>query len=503
MFNLSAVAVPLFDLHLESQVLKALNGYGQKLLECEEISLSAVLPEKQCQEWLSLAKRICGQELTLSIKQDILWGNTDEVSKTNDHNLYENGSFEVSFSGLNDAQHVMVTIVDHSSYVQKANHIQRSFQFLKDLLDLTTTLFFVLDKEFNVVFSNQAFLEHSFGQAKTADSHAKQTFNQSIRLTRSQFPQIHENFYDSVLLCFSSKENHQGQIEWASKSGERHIFHLLFQPLVHQGNNVELLLILGSDITELISIYEEQERLHHALIEAQRLEAVGQMAGTIAHDFNGFLTILFSSLSLFEPNDLDEEQQELIDGMQRVCDQARQLTQKLLAFSRSQKLEQNLDTSVSSVDKIDEHFHFAIHRLGKALAKVSYEANLKQMSHDTHKQYISMSEAQCSQLVINLVNNAVEAIPENQLGVVKVTLESTEQQLTIKVSDNGIGISPQQQSIIFEPFFTTKREKGGTGLGLASAKSLAVQAGGDLSLISALGKGSTFVITLPLTEGHD
>ena len=144
--------------------------------------------------------------------------------------------------------------------------------------------------------------------------------------------------------------------------------------------------------------------------------------------------------------------------------------------------------------RVDEHLRFALPRLSKAHAKVRYHRD-----DPLHPHQLDLSEAQCSQIIVNLVNNAIEAIPPERLGEVRVRCRETEGRLSFEVCDNGDGIPEALLEEIFEPFFTTKRGRGGTGLGLASARSLVTKAGGALTVRST-SEGARFYVEIPLIE---
>ena len=497
MFDLSHVAVPIFALDLISGNIRALNNFARQLANQDEVSLVEIVGNVEAEKWFSLARRARRSQLTLGFESRFSWSHSVSKQSHQMHNDIDNGAalnidsrlFKISMSGPKDVNHIILTLTDISQQVELAKSARRSFEFLQSLLNLTSSLFFVIDLDGWITFSNAAFDQHCIGSR--GQNHSKVSKTEDIRLTRQHFPHIEETFYDAVEACFSSNEPHKIQLEWPSQDGQRHVFQMLLQPLV-RNRQAEQILMIGSDITALISAYEEQDSLQHELVEAKRLEAVGQMAGTIAHDFNGFLTILFSSLSLLEQEGLAQGQTELFVGMRRVCDQARDLTRNLLTFSQIQNHKVTSSNFQANLTKIDAHLRFALPHLGNPHVEVRYSSNI------TEEPLLELSETQCSQLVINLVKNAVEAIPDDREGEVLVHCVTEAAKVMITVSDNGIGISPSQQKQIFDPFFTTKRALGGTGLGLASARSLVLQAGGELKLKSAIDEGTTFEIILPI-----
>jgi two-component system, cell cycle sensor histidine kinase and response regulator CckA len=240
--------------------------------------------------------------------------------------------------------------------------------------------------------------------------------------------------------------------------------------------------------------------LQEQLNQAQKMEAVGQLASGIAHDFNNLLTIINGysdiALDLLSPDDASRKPVEEIRdaGIRAVA-----LTGQLLAFSRKQIPEVKVVDVNETIDQI-----------GKMLRRLIGE-NVQLTSipgPDLAK--VMIDPGQLEQVLMNLAVNARDAMKRG--GNLTITTSNIQvantfvaqhgdclpvQHVLIAVSDTGCGMSKKTQDRIFEPFFTTKEIGKGTGLGLAVVHNLVKAAGGFIGIISELGKGTTFQIYLP------
>ena len=478
LINAEQIGVPLLSLSLPARLVRAHNQEGRELLSADELALSALLAPEEERRLIELSERSLRSGLTLKAQRPF---SRPQLTTSRQR-------FELTISPCADGE-LLLTCVDLQRWEGQLEATRRNTDFLQRLIDLTSTLFFVVDRQGLVTFANEAFTRH----CQLGVSHDEGGgLGAAQQLSPAHVPQLEELFYEQLEQCFSEQSAQRTQLIWANAQGERCVFQLMMQPLLTQGGQAEQILVLGSEITELVDAYEEQKRLQSALGQAQRLEAIGQMAGTVAHDFNGFLTVMFSSLDLLELSELAEGDQELLRGMKEVCEQGRQLTQDLLALSRSQMTT----AKRGELKRVDEHLNFALPRLSKAHAKVRYHKG-----EPLHSHLLGLSEAQCSQIIVNLVNNALDAMEEaERSGEVTVSCQSDEAGVCWRVQDQGVGIKPEHLESIFEPFFTTKRGRGGTGLGLPSARSLALKVGGDLRIETELGVGTLVIVELPKVE---
>ncbi len=245
----------------------------------------------------------------------------------------------------------------------------------------------------------------------------------------------------------------------------------------------------------------ETRRLEQQLLQAQKMDAIGKLAGGVAHDFNNVLTAIVS-FSGFVREELPEGEQarEDIDEVLRAADRAASLVRQLLAFSRQGSVDPQV---VDPATVIAELVPMLRRLLGEDIRLIFEPDGLQWRTR--------IDPSGLEQILMNLAVNARDAMPGGGALVITIrTMSSTEvtrpgrradlspgDYIVLSVTDEGAGIPPELQDQIFEPFFTTKDVGKGTGLGLATCYGIARQAGGTLSVYSELGHGTTFRAYLP------
>jgi len=253
------------------------------------------------------------------------------------------------------------------------------------------------------------------------------------------------------------------------------------------------ILTVMRDITARINL-EVQLR------QAQKMEAVGRLAGGVAHDFNNLLTVITGRCDLLLRGvNGNKELRGDLEEVRRAGERAASLTRQLLAFSRKQVLQ----PKVIDLNSVIEGVNKMLRRLiGEDIELVCVLA--PDLSH------VRADAGQIEQVLMNLTVNARDAMP----GGGRVTIETSNTgpaparlpddvpledgaYVTISVSDTGIGMDARIQSHLFEPFFTMKRQGQGTGLGLPTVYGIVKQSGGQVSVDSTPGKGTTFRVHLP------
>lgn len=233
-----------------------------------------------------------------------------------------------------------------------------------------------------------------------------------------------------------------------------------------------------------------RQRAEENLAHAQRLESIGKLVSGIAHDFNNLLMVILGYTdNILATHQVSEASRKDLEAIRKAGDSAAALASKLLAFSRQQVL--NLEaTDVNQL--IFET---------KPLIEKSLPSSVELvLSLHADKSTAEVDALQMQQVLINLALNARDAMSEDGGALTIETLNEvspiSDDTIVIKVSDTGIGMPPQVRERIFEPFYTTKPSSEGTGLGLAMVHGIITQIGGEISVSTSEGRGSTFKISL-------
>ncbi len=247
----------------------------------------------------------------------------------------------------------------------------------------------------------------------------------------------------------------------------------------------------------------ERRLLAEQLVQAQKVEAIGQLAGGIAHDFNNLLTAItgYAELLLHRLGDNHRYARELTEIL-RAAERAARVTSKLLAFSRRQQLDpRNLDLNALLIE------------LDNLLRRLIGERVQLELSLASGPIIVRAEPTQLEQVVMNLVVNARDAMSDG--GLIRIATAPRRVEVTgrsavsglragdyveLSVMDTGSGMDAETRRRLFEPFFTTKPVGQGTGLGLAMAYGIVQQSGGTILVETELGQGSLFRVLLPLSS---
>jgi two-component system cell cycle sensor histidine kinase/response regulator CckA len=300
----------------------------------------------------------------------------------------------------------------------------------------------------------------------------------------------------SIRQAFASESNHwTGEYRFRHSDGS--YLDLLERAYIVRDSLGRPVQLVGS----LMNI-TARKQLQDQLVRSQKMEAFGQLAGGVAHDFNNFLTtILGYSDLLLDELDTKDEIAEHIREIRGAAGRASALTGQLLAFSRKHPLAPvvvDVNTLLTNLERS------LLRLLGE---NISIQCDFER-GKDVHTK---VDPGQFTQIILNLVVNARDAMPGGgclALETAAVTVEPARDHectsdelppgdyLRISVTDNGTGMTEEVQQHLFEPFFTTKDE-GGSGLGLAASYGIVRQSGGHICVESELGKGTTVKIFLP------
>lgn len=229
-------------------------------------------------------------------------------------------------------------------------------------------------------------------------------------------------------------------------------------------------------------------------LQAQKLDAIGRLAGGMAHDFNNILTVVtgYSDLLLADLKP-DHPMRPALSEIHAAGQRASGLTRRLLSFSRKQE--------ESKSEPVD--LYVLVSGMRSMLRRTISEDIHLEFS-GTHAGPVMIDPGHLEQVLLNLVNNARDAMPAG--GTILIETGEIDYEgarcAMLLVRDNGCGMSADTQARLFEPFFTTKPAGKGTGLGLATTWSIVRQAGGTILVQSEIGRGTTFRVLVPRVEGH-
>ena len=317
---------------------------------------------------------------------------------------------------------------------------------------------------------------------------------QALNLVRDvyRFP---EHFLQHVADCRSRRFVHGAETEWRRRDGGIVTVRLHLRHLSSPGE-ADTMEFIAEDVTEL-------RAMERQLRQAQKFEAIGQLAGGVAHDFNNVVGAILGWAELgLEENQGKTKASERFARIKEQAERAAALTRELLAFSRRQVLQpQAIDLNsvtsglISFLDKV-----------------ISKNIELKVLT--TPLEPVKADPTQIEQVLMNLCLNARDAMPSGGRMIVETELVELDdayarfypgvtigRYVVLSVSDTGIGMDTETRERIFEPFFTTKEKGKGTGMGLATVYGIVKQHGGFIHVYSEPSHGSLFRVYLPVLEG--
>lgn len=250
---------------------------------------------------------------------------------------------------------------------------------------------------------------------------------------------------------------------------------------------------LSTANNRLMNEIAERERAQAALLQGQKMEAMGHLTGGIAHDFNNLLHVIGTNLDLLARLDCPPPAGRIVEGARRTVKRGARLTEQLLSFARNQSLVPQATDVHASINGMQELL----------LTSVGSRVRID-LALDHPRPVALLDPNQLEMAVLNLALNARDAMKEG--GTISISTREIDCEregqvvpgLRVTVADNGAGIPPSIIERVFEPFFTTKAMGSGTGLGLAQVYGFAKQSGGQVGIESAPGQGTQVHLSFPL-----
>jgi PAS domain S-box-containing protein len=254
------------------------------------------------------------------------------------------------------------------------------------------------------------------------------------------------------------------------------------------------------DLTERLRAQEALDQTRQQLHQAQKLEALGQLSGGVAHDFNNMLTAIISNLQLVQGSvALQGTPRRQIEAALQAAQNGAAVVRQMLVFARKK-----------SVEPMEFNVREALEEIAALIRRSCHENVRVEMEFSPDAEWVVAEPSQLQTSVINLVLNGCDAMPDG--GTIKVSTAKRRiayhdilppgEYVCIAVSDTGTGMTPQVLDHALEPFFTTKEVGKGTGLGLSTVYGTVRQFGGDVKIKTALGEGTTVELLLPAGTGE-
>jgi two-component system, cell cycle sensor histidine kinase and response regulator CckA len=344
----------------------------------------------------------------------------------------------------------------------------------------------LMDVEGSIVYVNPAF------EAVSGYSRAE-ALGKSWRMLDSSARE--EEVARQIWAAVSAGGIWRGRLSNRRKDGARYVEEATVSPVrTGPGGATTAYVAVKRDVTSALALEEQ-------LLQSQKMESVGRLAGGVAHDFNNLLTIILNNTQ-FALNDMhpDDPRRDDLDEVEEAARRASALTQQLLAFSRRQVLA-----------KAPLDLNRIVIEMEKMLRRLLGEDVELSLQLSPALGVVVADRGQLEQVILNLAVNARDAMPKGgrlSIATADVTLPPSEQPgepggpcVELRVTDSGIGMDEATQLRIFEPFFTTKEKGRGTGLGLSTVYGIVTQSGGAVRVESAPGEGAVFRVLLPREQG--
>ena len=295
-----------------------------------------------------------------------------------------------------------------------------------------------------------------------------------------------------------------GEYLVVAKAGEQRWTHWTASGIFDADGQLTAIQLTGRDIHDRVVAEEARKKLEQQLLQAQKMEALGQLAGGVAHDFNNLLTVIAGHTDMLLSEKGDHPPRHDLEQIRQASDRAASMTRQLLAFSRQSVLEPKVIDLNTVVGQMETMLRRSIGEDVDLIVRAAPDVRPVKADPD-----------QLGRALLNMAINARDAMPDGgtllietrNVGLPNDTTDGaadagTTPYVLLSMSDTGCGMTPETKARLFEPFYTTKGQGKGTGLGLAVVDGIVKQSGGRIDVYSEPGVGTTFKVYLPATNAR-
>ena len=460
-----------------SDVLDRIFGIDDRYVRSVEGWLALVHPEWRALMTAYLTDDVLGKRIRFDKEYKI-------VRKNDNEERWLHGVGDLEFDDRGQPVTMRGTIQD----ITEHKVADESRQVQSAALNAAANAIVITDRSGTIRWVNRAFTALT-GYA------AVEVLGKNPRLLKSgkHDPAFYQLLWETVL----SGRTWRAEITDRRKDGSLYTEYQTITPVLGESGAITHFIAIKEDITERL-------RLQAQLLQAQKMESVGRLAGGVAHDFNNLLSVILGWTGMaLEELPAGHAVRPSLEEVLKAGEGAAGLTRQLLAFSRHQVVEPTIFNANALVVEMD-----------KMLRRVIGEDIAFATRTDPELGTVKMDRGQLEQVLMNLVVNARDAMPEGgtlTIETANIALDKAYlrkdadvapgEYVMVAVSDSGTGMNEEVKTHVFEPFFTTKATGKGTGLGLATSYGIVKQAGGQIVVYSEEGIGTTMKVYLP--RRHD
>ncbi len=434
----------------------------------------------------------------------LIIGRQDEAKKFSEEEI---NIFEIL------ARFASIKIEDLTTHIEKLSYIEKLQNFNKKQIELLKQLHQseerfrrLFENAQDIIFRYDFFPEPHFAYVNEAVTNIigyspKEHYDDpelGLKIIHPEDKQILEKMFNKNM-----NQPNQLNLRWIHKNGQVVYIEQKNVPIFDENKKLIAIEGIARDVTQRVKSEKEKEDLKQQLIQSQKIESIGLLAGGVAHDYNNMLAIILGyAQNLQTKFNEDDPVQQDIKEIIKAAQVTKDLTQQLLAFGRKQPLSPkiiNLNQLLRSMESLIRR------TLREDIAlKIFFQENIEN---------INVDPIQIQQIILNLVVNAKDAMPDGGEIIIETkNVELTQdyvnlhigskvgKHVMLAISDTGSGMDKETMEKIFEPFFSSKEKGKGTGLGLSTVYGIVKQSGGNIWVYSEPAKGTTFKIYFPASQ---